>query len=78
MNGGIPPPLWYNCRSSFSSDLLNTNEDIAPQSQALQAFVLWQEGGGGGEGRATNFVSLRSFIRIKSINLDKVDIHRTV
>ena len=36
---------------SFSSDLLNTNEDIAPQSQALQAFVLWQEGGGGGEGR---------------------------
>ena len=33
-------------------------------------------GGGGGEGRGTNFVSLRSFIRIKSINLDKVDIHR--
>ena len=35
-------------------------------------------GGGGGAGRGTNFVSLRSFIRIKSINLDKVDIHRTV
>ena len=66
---------------SFSSDLPNTNEDIAPQSQALQAFVLWQEGGGGGGGgerRGTNSVSLRSFIRIKSINLDKVDIHRTV
>ena len=35
-------------------------------------------GGGGGEEGGTNFVSLRSSIRIKSINLDKVDIHRTV
>lgn len=64
----------FSTIAKFSSDLLNTNEDIAPQSQALQAFVLWQERGGrGGEGRGTNFVSLRSFIRIKSINLDKVD-----
>ena len=40
----------FSTIAKFSSDLLNTKEDIAPQSQALQAFVLWQERGGG-EGR---------------------------
>lgn len=48
MNGGIPPPVLIVQLPSFSSDLLNTNEDIAAQSQALQAFVLWEEGGGEG------------------------------
>ena len=53
----VTQPLWMAVflrtlvqLPSFSSDLPNTNEDIAPQSQALQAFVLWQEGGGGGGG----------------------------
>ena len=36
----------------FQSDLLKTNEDIAPQSrQVLQTFAWWG-GGGGGQKRA--------------------------
>ena len=37
----------------FKSDLLKSNEEIAPQSrEILQTFVWWGVGGGGGEGGA--------------------------
>ena len=55
---------------SFSSDLPNTNEDIAPQSQALQAFVLWQEGGGGGRGGEEGH-KLRKFAELYQDKVDK-------